>query len=241
VLSTRHGAPRPLTFSAAYESNWTLLRYLKPKVGAYGAVSSPSGFRTLKDFFCRPTLRSQGNLHVFCYVIKGKQLHKSLNLSARGVTLLYFCYIYWLLLFNVPQADNFRGINGHRLCRILCLSEKLISKDVHWCWQELSEQSGNWTTTSSGIAEAVNTFLACVVLTHHSNTFSDTVICASRLTSVGHIARPSTTVVLLRPAWPTPKRLHASSRPRLTWLWTVQSDLIPLNIDLATAYPRAQN
>jgi len=28
--------PQPLTPSAAYESNWTLPRYLKPKVGAYG-------------------------------------------------------------------------------------------------------------------------------------------------------------------------------------------------------------
>ena len=35
VLRTRHGAPQPLTPSAAYESNWTLPRYLKPKVGAY--------------------------------------------------------------------------------------------------------------------------------------------------------------------------------------------------------------
>jgi len=35
VLRTRHGAPQPLTPSAAYEFNWTLPRYLKPKVGAY--------------------------------------------------------------------------------------------------------------------------------------------------------------------------------------------------------------
>ena len=34
VLRTRHGAPQPLTPSSAYESNWTLPRYLKPKVGA---------------------------------------------------------------------------------------------------------------------------------------------------------------------------------------------------------------
>jgi len=35
VLRTRHGAPQPLTPSAAYESNGTLPRYLKPKVSAY--------------------------------------------------------------------------------------------------------------------------------------------------------------------------------------------------------------
>ena len=39
VLRTRHGAHQPLTPSAAYESNWTLPRYLKPKVGAYGFQS----------------------------------------------------------------------------------------------------------------------------------------------------------------------------------------------------------
>jgi len=29
--------PQPLTPSAAYESNWTLPRYLKPKAGAYAS------------------------------------------------------------------------------------------------------------------------------------------------------------------------------------------------------------
>ena len=27
--------PQPLTSSASYETNWTMPRYLKPKVGAY--------------------------------------------------------------------------------------------------------------------------------------------------------------------------------------------------------------
>jgi len=32
-----------------------------------------------------------------------------------------------------------------------------------------------------------------------------------------------------------------AGRPRLTWLRTVESDLAPFNIELATAYHRAQN
>jgi len=32
-----------------------------------------------------------------------------------------------------------------------------------------------------------------------------------------------------------------SGRPRQTWLWTVESDVAPLNIGLTAAYHRAQN
>jgi len=49
VLRTRHGAPQPLTPSAAYESNWTLPRYLKPKVGAYVFVGCESS-KMMKNF-----------------------------------------------------------------------------------------------------------------------------------------------------------------------------------------------
>ena len=54
--------------------------------GRFGsAVSSPSGVRggvpTAQRFSC--TSRSPGSL--FCYVIEGKQLQNSLNLTARGV------------------------------------------------------------------------------------------------------------------------------------------------------------
>ena len=34
---------------------------------------------------------------------------------------------------------------------------------------------------------------------------------------------------------------HRSGRPCQTWLWTVESDIAPLNIGLATAYYWAQN
>jgi len=41
---------------------------------------------------------------------------------------------------------------------------------------------------------------------------------------------------------PLPRDWHRrSGRPRHTWLRTIESDLAPLNIGLATAYHRAQN
>jgi len=54
--------------------------------GVWGiAVSSPSGVRSrapaAQRFAC--SLRSPGSL--FCYIIKGKQLHKSFNLAAGGL------------------------------------------------------------------------------------------------------------------------------------------------------------
>jgi len=75
---------------------------------------------------------------------------------------------------------------------------------------------------------------------YHSHTITRT----TRLKFLGHTARtvhgpqssPSTSVAPLPRDWNC-----RSGRPRHTWLPTIESDLAPLNIGLATAYHRAQN
>jgi len=72
------------------------------------------------------------------------------------------------------------------------------------------------------------------------------IIRTTRLKYFGHIARanPSTdhSRALRASVAPLPRDWNRrAGRPRYTWLRTVESDLAPFNIGLATAYHRAQN
>jgi len=72
------------------------------------------------------------------------------------------------------------------------------------------------------------------------------IIRTTRLKYFGHIARASLSMdhsrALRASVAPLPRDWnHRAGRPRLTWLRTVESDLAPFNIGLATAYHRAQN
>jgi len=68
----------------------------------------------------------------------------------------------------------------------------------------------------------------------------------TRLKFFGHTARADPSMdhsrALRSCVAPLPRDWNRrSGRPRHTWLRTVESDLAPLNIGLATAYRRAQN
>ena len=72
------------------------------------------------------------------------------------------------------------------------------------------------------------------------------IIHTARLKFFGHIARADASMdhsrALRASVTPLPRDWHRrSGRPRHTWLRTIESDLAPLNIGLATAYHRAQN
>jgi len=71
---------------------------------------------------------------------------------------------------------------------------------------------------------------ADVLTTHHSCTSSVPLVSSSLATS--HVlVQPWTTAERSGPMWN-----RKSGRPRQTWLCTVESDVAPLNIGLATAY-----
>jgi len=72
------------------------------------------------------------------------------------------------------------------------------------------------------------------------------IIRTTRLKYFGHIARANPSMdhsrALRASVAPLPRDWNRrEDRPRLTWLRTVESDLAPFNIGLATAYHRAQN
>ena len=72
------------------------------------------------------------------------------------------------------------------------------------------------------------------------------IIRTTRLKYFGHIARANPSMdhslALRASVAPLPRDWNRrAGRPRLTWLRTVESDLAPFNIVLATAYHRAQN